>query len=64
MKIKDSFIVGNYTIVAFAEPLPIRDFAHALINGKRYEITPAYDIPNSIALCGKLDVTNADIQLI
>lgn len=64
MKIKNSFCVGNYTVVVFTDPLPHSNFRHALVNGEAFEIVPAYDIPNSIALCGKIDVTNANIQLV
>lgn len=63
MKVKDSFVVGNYTVVSFDEPLPI-GFKQAIVNGEICRVIPAYDCQNSIAILGNFNAMSANIQLI
>ena len=49
-KIIDEFCVNNYRILILNEPLPLRLFHRAVIEGEEKDITIVYDLKNSFAV--------------
>ncbi len=49
-KVKDEFVAVKYRILGLDEPIPLKPFWFYLIDGKRYEAVPVYDLPGCIAI--------------
>jgi len=61
-KVTYEFSAGEYTILKLDGPIPQKQHTTYIIDGKKYDIVPVYDMPNCIAVRATGNFIGKEVQ--